>query len=167
MHTTTNFKILYYNARSLLPKFDELLLSADSHQTDVICITESWLGSGIEDSEILIPGYQRLRLDRNRHGGGVLMYVSYKFIVKQLPSHPSLELLTVTLHYGNSRKCLSLFYRPPSSSVEVWYSLHNYLESINIPQFSSFVLIGDFNINFLDRTHPLFLVFVVFCLFLV
>ena len=24
------------------------------------------------------------------------MYVSYKFIVKQLPSHPSLELLTVT-----------------------------------------------------------------------
>ena len=72
MHTTTNFKL-----------FDELLLSADSHQPDVICITESWLGSGIEDSEILIPGYQTLRLDRNRHGGGVLMYVSHKFIVKQ------------------------------------------------------------------------------------
>ena len=64
-------------------------------------------------------------------------------------------------------KCLSLFYRPPSSSVEVLYSLHSYLESINIPQFSSFVLIGDFNINFLDRTHPSFSSFVVFCLFLV
>ena len=51
---------------------------------------------------------------------------------------------------------MSLFYHPPSSSVEVLYSLHSYLESINIPQFSSFVLIGDFNINFLDRTHPSF-----------
>ena len=46
---------------------------------------------------------------------------------------------------------------PPSSPVQVLYSLHNYLESINIPQFSSFVLIGDFNINyFFDRTLPYF-----------
>ena len=36
-------KILYYNynARSLLPKFDELLILADSHKPDIICITES------------------------------------------------------------------------------------------------------------------------------
>ena len=30
------------------------------------------------------------------------------------------------------------------------------LNQLIIPQFSSFVLIGDFNINFLDRTHPSF-----------
>ena len=34
--------------------------------------------------------------------------------------------------------------------------LHSYFESINIPQFSSFVLIADFNINFFDTTHPFF-----------
>ena len=54
-------KILYYNARSLLPKFDELLILADSHNPDVICITESWLSVDIQDSEILIPGYQSLQ----------------------------------------------------------------------------------------------------------
>ena len=98
-----------------------------------------------------------MRLDRNRHGGDVLMYVLDKFIVKRLPSHVSLELLTVTLiNYGNCRSCLSLFYRPPSSTPDVLYSLHSYYESINIPQFSSFVLIGDFNINFLDIVHPSF-----------
>jgi len=112
IQATNNLKIQYYNARSLLPKFDELLISVDTQQPDIICITESWLCSDIEDSEIMIPGYQILRHDRNRHGGGVLMYVSHRFIVKQLPSHPSLELFTVTLHYGNCRKCLSLFYRP-------------------------------------------------------
>jgi len=87
------------------------------------------------------------------------MNVSHRFIVKQLPSHPSLELLTVTLHYGNcySREFLSLYYHPPSSSVEVLYCLHSILESINIPQFSSFVLIGDFSTNFFDVTHSSFL----------
>ena len=96
MHTSNNLRILYYNARSLLPKLDELHISIDSHQPDVICITESWLCSNIQDSEILIPGYQSLRHDRNRSGGGVLMYIAQHFIVKQLPSHPSLKLLTVT-----------------------------------------------------------------------
>ena len=92
---------MYYNARSVLPKFDELLLSVDIQRPDVICITESWLCSDIQNSEIAIPGYQTLRLDRNRHGGGILMYVSERFIVKRLPPCPSLELLTVTLHCGN------------------------------------------------------------------
>ena len=97
--SNSNIKILYFNARSLLPKFDELLLLTDSHRPDVICITESWLCPDILDSEISISGYQTMRLDRNRHGGGVLMYVLDKYIVKRLPSHASLELLTVTLHY--------------------------------------------------------------------
>ena len=140
---------------------------ADSHNPDVICITESWLSVDIQDSEILIPGYQSLRHDRNRHGGGILMYVSHRFTVKLLPFHPSLELLTVTLHSGIFKFCLSLFYRPPPPpppppplppglSLEVLYFWHNYLQSINIPQFSSFVLIGDFNLNFSNSSHPSF-----------
>ena len=149
---------MYYNARSLVPKFDELLILADSHNPDVICITESWLSVDIQDSEILIPGYQSLRHDRNRHGGGILMYVSHRFTVKLLPFHPSLELLTVTLHSGIFKFYLSLFYRPPSRLIcrLFVFFLHNYLQSINIPQFSSFVLIGDFNINFSNSSHPSF-----------
>ena len=83
--SNSNLNILYFNARSLLLKFDELLLT-DSHCPDVICITESWLCLDILDFEISIPGYQTMRLDRNRHGGGVLMYVLDKYIVKRLPS---------------------------------------------------------------------------------
>ena len=137
-HSTNNFNILYYNARSLLPKFDELLISVDNYQPDIVCITESLLCSDIHDSELLLPGYQCLRYDRNRHGGG-LMYVLHKYIVKRLSSHPSLELLAVIVHCRKRRLCVSLFYRLPSSSVDVLHSLHSYLESINIPQFFSFL----------------------------
>ena len=51
-HSNSNLKILYFNAWSLLPKFDELFLLADSHHPDVICITETWLSPAILDSEI-------------------------------------------------------------------------------------------------------------------
>ena len=47
-------KIIYFNARSLIPKLPFL---RDMHTPDVICITESWLSPDIQDSEILIPGY--------------------------------------------------------------------------------------------------------------
>ena len=55
------------------------------------------------------------------------MYFSHKYI---LSSYPSLELLTVTVHCGKRRICVSLFYHPPSSSVYVLHSLHSYLESL-------------------------------------
>ena len=74
----------------------------------------------------------------------------------QLPLHPLLELVTVTLYYNKFKFCISLFYRPPSSSLDVMYMLQNYLELINIPTFNCFVLIGDFNINFLDTSVSFF-----------
>ena len=46
------------------------------HHPDIICIVESWLSPEICDHEIAIPGYEHRRCDRNRHGGGVIIYVS-------------------------------------------------------------------------------------------
>ena len=46
-----------------------------------------------------------MRLDRNRHGGVVLMYVLDKYIVKRPPSHTSLELLTVNGNYCDGMWC--------------------------------------------------------------
>ena len=50
----------------------------------------------------------------------------------------------------------------------IFVSLHSYFESINISQFSSFVLIGDFNINFnfLTLLTLLSVIFVMSCLLL-
>ena len=95
------------------------------------------------------------------------MFVSVRFTVKRLPDCSSLELITVTLHCNNHKSCLSLFYRPPCVSVDVLSVLQNYYELINISQFSSFIVIGDFNINILDSSHPIFYSYSHFYLFLV
>ena len=107
-----SFRILYYNARSLLPKLDELSATIEAHNfPDVICIVESWLGHDVRDQEITISNYNIFRHDRNRHGGGILIYVKNTYITSVLPDAPTdLEIITICV------ACISLFYRPPSSS---------------------------------------------------
>ena len=49
-------------------------------QPDIVCIVESWMENEISDAEIAINGYDVIRADRNRHGGGVLIYINKTFI---------------------------------------------------------------------------------------
>ena len=39
-----------------------------------VCIVESCISQDIMDCEVFIPNYSFVRVDRNRHGGGVLIY---------------------------------------------------------------------------------------------
>ena len=61
------------------------------------------------------------RLDRNRQGGGVIMYILKKYTVKVLSIvYDNLELFTVTVDNGCCKVCISLFYRPPSSPPDAF-----------------------------------------------
>ena len=51
---------------------------------------------------------------------------------------------------------MSVFYRPPSSPSLIFEDLFLYLQSLNIPEFCSYVLLGDFNVNFCNYTHPFY-----------
>ena len=111
------FLIVYYNARSLLPKFDELICTiCATCKPDIVCLVESWLCDDINDNEIKIPRYELHHLDRNRHGGGILMYASEQLIVNPLSLCGSnLELLPLSVELLDQCNCISIFYRPPSS----------------------------------------------------
>ena len=80
-HTYSSFShnstlsIMYFNARSVFRKLDNLKLVCAIHHPDVICIVESWLDKEISDSELSLDGYNVSRVNRNRHGGGVLIEI--------------------------------------------------------------------------------------------
>ena len=40
-----------------------------------MCIAESWLSGDISDGEISLSGYSFVILDRNRHGGCILVFI--------------------------------------------------------------------------------------------
>ena len=153
-----SLRILYYNARSLLPKLDDLFVTIETHNfPDIVCIVESWLGHDVGDQEIAIPNYNIFRHDRNRYGGGILIYVKDSYTTSVLPGvPPDLEIITICVQSGNCKACLSLFYRPSSSSSVIFDTFCKYLESLNTAQFSNFILLGDFNVNFVNPSHPLY-----------
>ena len=151
---------MYFNCRSLIPKFDELATLCLANSPSIICLTETWLCESISSNEILIPNYSVVRLDRHRHGGGVAIYVHNCFAFKVLLYGPSgLELLVLSLspvNNPNFTMCAGVFYRPPSSTHDIFDTLCSSLFCIPPAYFSNFVLLGDFNVNLLNSNHPLY-----------
>jgi len=70
---------MHNNVNSLVAgsKIDELSAIVIRFKLDVVAISETWLGDSVNSADILLNGFQApIRRDRNRHGGGVLIYVS-------------------------------------------------------------------------------------------
>ena len=52
--------LLYLNARSILPKLDELRVLCVDNSYDIVCIIESWLSDEVANTELCIPGFNIL-----------------------------------------------------------------------------------------------------------
>ena len=75
------------NINSLAPKF-ELLREVIGKNLDVITIQETKLDSSFPPGQFLLDGYaEPYRLDRNRDGGGVMIYVREDIPSKLLNKH--------------------------------------------------------------------------------
>ena len=67
--------LIHLNINSLLSEIDEIRAIAKKSRATVIGITESKFDETVLDGEINIDGYELVRSDWNRHGGGVACYV--------------------------------------------------------------------------------------------
>ena len=66
---------MYFNARSIVNKLDELQLYIDKETADIIGI-ETWLNEEISDVEFNINDYTIFRHDRlNKTGDGVILLI--------------------------------------------------------------------------------------------
>lgn len=82
----------FINTRSILNnlKVDELQLLADMYKLDVIGVCESWLHSGVSDSEVNLKGFRLYRRDRGE-GRGVGFYCILRIVC--LPVY--VQILTI------------------------------------------------------------------------
>ena len=68
---------MHNNVCSLLPKLD--IIATELSMYDIITISETHLDNSISNQSISIDGFhQPIGKDRNRYGGGVAIYISYK-----------------------------------------------------------------------------------------
>ena len=151
---------MYYNVRSLLPKIDELRAVCVASKPDIICIVEMWLDNNISDNELAMQDYQLFRLDRNRHGGGIALYVhlslSCNILLRGGPFELEFISISVLSQSSLCKFCICLFYRPPSSPVSTFDKLCTTLQILNPADFPNFLLLGDFNVDFCNQNSHLF-----------
>ena len=110
--------LIHLSVNSLLPKIDELRNIAKSSNAAVIGISESKLDDSILSSEIHIDNYNKLRCDRNRHGGRVVCYVrnDLSYDAKSF-FPPEIENIFFELLLPNTKPIdVGITYRPPSQT---------------------------------------------------
>ena len=79
------------NINSISPKFDEFKLMVSGY-FDVIIVTETKLDDSFPKAQFCIDGFSiPYRLDRNRNGGGLMIYVRDDITSKMLSKHNVFE----------------------------------------------------------------------------
>ena len=149
-----DFCILHININSIFTKFSEIYEILSLQLYDVLLINESKLDEHIPDSFCSHVNYHMIRRDRNRNGGGLLIYLNKKYNI--IESYNSIEYESIFLQIGCGANMFNIFscYKPPKESdVDFIEFLESFILKYNIthPTF----IIGDLNMNLLTAKGDL------------
>ena len=145
--------LIHLNINSLLPKIEELRSIAKSTNAAVIGISESKLDKTIFNAEISIEGYDIIRKDRNRNGGGVACYVRNDICYnsKQV-LQDDIENIFIDLLLPKTKPItVGIVYKPPHQTGFIEKITANF-NSLNVADTEMYVL-RDLNINLLQNSE--------------
>ena len=144
----TGLKICHININSIVRKLSELKIVLQHNPFHVVAVSETKCDATISDSELDIENYNIFRKDRNRHGGGVALYVkddvSCRF--ENNITCDDIEALWVKLSPKHSETLLiCVIYRPPNSSSSYFDLLNEMLSQAVTNTDVEMILLGDLN----------------------
>lgn len=158
----TNVKTGHINVNHIAGfKFHEIkswLLDA-SGRFDILVISETKIDPTFPDSQFNISGFRMCRTDRDKYGGGLMVYVRSGIcfnVVEDLPNLPldkragfKTESIIPKVKIGKAWETLVGIYRPPTSAKVPKSSWTLELESIPLEAITALpgncLLVGDFN----------------------
>lgn len=144
-----NFSILHLNINSVFLKLKELDEILSRRFFDVVLLNETKLDTNLPQSFYINPFYNCIRRDRNRHGGGIMLFVRKEYVISK--STPSADFETIYLKLFANGIPINIFccYKPPSELKQPFLEhLENSLFMLN-PDENLFV-IGDLNMDLLS-----------------
>ena len=116
---------------------------------DILGLNETWLSSDVNDHELSLPGYNILRRDRNRRGGGICIYVkdTINFSVIEGIKNDNVESIWIRCIVDKECFDLCVVYRPPSASCEYFENILDQVEFVKQSD-NDMIIIGDLNFNY-------------------
>ena len=124
---------------------------------DLVCINETRLDQTIKNSEVELQGYDLVRRDRNRHGGGVAIYIRkvIPYLERKSLIPDNVEAICLEIQKPNAKPIIiSTWYRPPGSKSELLERFDLFLQNIDNENKET-IITGDFNINLLPKENEL------------
>ena len=137
--------IVQWNCHSLTDKIAAFIRVIMMYKVEIALLSETWLTSNLN---VIIPGFDIIRKDRDSRGGGVAILISnkYKYTIINLPNLPSqVEAIGCKIYLGNSSLDVLSVYIPPLTTVTV-SDIEYLFKSVQNP----FVMGGDLNAHAIE-----------------
>ena len=145
--------IAHLNINSISEKFDHLSFIIRGN-IDILVVGETKLDETFPVNQFHIEEYsQPYRKDRNRNGGGVMIFVREDLPSKQLFKHTLLENIEALIIEINLRKTKFLLfggYRPPSQSKNYFFDAISNALDVYTGTYDKLLLAGGFNVTETD-----------------
>ena len=150
-------KVAHINIRSLRRTFSELVTVLKFHRFDIMFVSETFLNVDTNDHDMEIDTYTLIRKDRQRHGGGLIAYISDNMQFELLDTTAlfcpieEFECISVNIKLQQSNTInFSCLYRPPSSSLTTFIdNMHDYHRFIH-ENATELHILGDMNIDLMN-----------------
>ena len=141
----------HLNINSIRNKFDFL-----THQVkgniDILMISETKLDESFPVGQFLMDGYSvPYRLDRDRNGGGILLYIREDIPSKLLSINRNIEGFFVEINLRNKKKwLLSCSYNPKRAQMSNHLAEISKITDLYLTKYDQLFFLGDFNAGLED-----------------
>ena len=143
-----------FNINSIPNKFDQLKAVIPGY-IDILVLVETKVDVSFPEAQFIIEGYSiPYRFDRNRNGGGVMIYVREDIPSKKLKKHTfpdDIEGLFIEINLMKCKWLLLGSYHPPSQPDQYYFDNLGRALDIYNKFYDKSLLVGDFNA---EETEP-------------
>ena len=144
-----SFSIACLNVRGFLSKYDEIKTLLNASNLDVLGLCETFLDENVDKYEYMIDGYNAVAKHRNKHGGGVLVFVkqNIKYESIDIKSSTDIESVWINIKHDKGNFVVGTMYRPPSASRDYYSGMLEQLDFVNVNHDKA-ILMGNLNFNY-------------------
>ena len=143
---------MHHNVQSLLYKLD--IMEPELSNFDLVSLTETWLNERVLTQDLAFNNYS-LPFRRDCSGdshGGIVVYVKDNIPCKRRNDLElnTIECIWLELNIKNKKIPVGTFYRPQNSTPLILADIENYNGLAIDTGLQDVVILGDFNLNFLN-----------------
>ena len=160
--STKGLRICHLNVHSLRNKIEEIKILLSDCSIHILALSETWLNEDRDlNCEYEIDGYTMSRFDRlHREGGGSIIYVNdcidyQPYGVPKMYLDSECQAVKLCLKQSSPIIVCSVYSHPSTSKpmlIEYFRNLNVLLNATNL----EYIILGDFNLNLLERNGDTF-----------